>query len=325
MSVSSLRSRLDYSAARSVARQGTPIIFHHFWDDRHLKVPGAITAEELDDLLAIWDGHGLISPQEWLHEFVRHGRMPKAGCITFDDALLCQYDLALPVLKSRGLEAFWFVYSAPLMGEFSSLEIYRHFRTRRYPVFEDFLRDFLETAREAGHGALVDEAEKSFAASNYYKEYPTYSDSERLFRYVRDVAMRQALYESVMDRLLEKQNFSRASLGGEVWLADSHLVELHGAGHMIGLHSYSHPVRMEHFTHDEQLEEYRRNKTHIEQVTGVLSNVMAHPSNSYNGTTLEVLSELGVVAGFRANDIMPDAGALELPRVDHSELMPVLR
>lgn len=324
MNVSTPRSRLDYSAAKSVARQGTPIIFHHFWDSRHLKVPGAITAEELDDLLAIWGNHGLISPYEWMDEFQKFGRMPKAGCITFDDALLCQYDLALPVLESRGLQAFWFVYSAPLMGEFSSLEIYRHFRTRCYPLFDEFLRDFLDAACELGHGALIDNAKNSFESSNYYKEYSTYSDKERLFRYVRDVAMRQTLYETVMDYLLEKRNFSRASLGSEVWLTEAHVKELHDADHIIGLHSYSHPVRMEHFTYAEQFAEYSRNKTHIEKVTGTVCNVMAHPSNSYNDVTLKVLSELEVVAGFRANDIMPDAGALELPRVDHSELMPAL-
>ena len=38
-------------------------------------------------------------------------------CLSFDDALLCQYDVALPVLNQKGLSAFFFVYSSALSGE----------------------------------------------------------------------------------------------------------------------------------------------------------------------------------------------------------------
>ena len=33
-------------------------------------------------------------------------------CLTFDDTLKCQYDIAYPILKKEKLNAFYFIYSS---------------------------------------------------------------------------------------------------------------------------------------------------------------------------------------------------------------------
>ena len=47
-------------------------------------------------------------------------------CLSFDDALLCQYEIAAPIMKRRNLNAFFFIYSSPFSGKPDYLEIYRH-------------------------------------------------------------------------------------------------------------------------------------------------------------------------------------------------------
>ena len=56
------------------------------------------------------------------------GLEPSDICLSFDDALRCQYDLALPVLKEYKIKAFFFIYSALLCGIDNYLEIFRDFK-----------------------------------------------------------------------------------------------------------------------------------------------------------------------------------------------------
>jgi hypothetical protein len=52
---------------------------------------------------------------------------------------------------------------------------------------------------------------------------------------------------------------------------------------------------------------------------------MSHPCNSYNTTTLEVLRELGITLGFRANMAGGFDSRLERPREDHANLMRTMK
>jgi hypothetical protein len=52
---------------------------------------------------------------------------------------------------------------------------------------------------------------------------------------------------------------------------------------------------------------------------------MSHPCNSYNAMTLEILRELGITLGFRANMAGGFASELELPREDHANLIRAMK
>jgi hypothetical protein len=45
---------------------------------------------------------------------------------------------------------------------------------------------------------------------------------------------------------------------------------------------------------------------------------MSHPCNSYNLDTVEVLGEMGIQVGFRANMVKPMENYYEFPRIDHA-------
>lgn len=73
------------------------------------------------------------------HEFAERDAAGKLAasdlCLTFDDALLCQYEVTLPVLDSVGLKAFWFIYSSVFCGGLEPREVYRYFRTAAFAIY----------------------------------------------------------------------------------------------------------------------------------------------------------------------------------------------
>ena len=52
-------------------------------------------------------------------------------CLTFDDCLKCQFDIALPILKKKIYAAF-FIYSSVLDKKPNYLEIFRDFRYTKF-------------------------------------------------------------------------------------------------------------------------------------------------------------------------------------------------
>ena len=85
------------------------LMFHHFVGGRHPAGQGAITAETFDALLDHAGRERIISADEWMWKVKRQRLAERDLCVTFDDGLACQFDIALPVLRARKIEAFWFV------------------------------------------------------------------------------------------------------------------------------------------------------------------------------------------------------------------------
>ena len=65
-------------------------------------------------------------------------------CLSFDDGLLCQFDVAAPILRSRNIKAFFFVYSSVFAANPDMLEIFRYFRTSCFENIDDFYELFFD-------------------------------------------------------------------------------------------------------------------------------------------------------------------------------------
>ena len=239
-------------------------------------------------------------------------------CLTFDDNLLCQYKVALPVLRQFGLTAFWFVYTSVNQGNAERLEIYRHFRTVAFPGIDAFYTAFDAFLVNRPEADMVAEARGSFQPKAYLPDYVYLSDNDKIFRYVRDRVLGRERYEAAMDAMLAHYGFDMGQLLGVLWMGDAHLKELHGEGHVIGLHSHTHPTLLEALSVAEQREEYRSNASHLTALLGELPRAVSHPNNSYSPETLKILAEMGVTTGFRANMTDATNAALELPRHNHA-------
>ena len=107
------------------------IMFHHFHDERHYQGQGSISQQDFDDILQFVGLDRILEPHEWTKR-LNEGRLVEGDlCISLDDGLLCQFDIALPVLEKYNLKAFWFIYSSVFEGDLGSkFEIYRVLRSK---------------------------------------------------------------------------------------------------------------------------------------------------------------------------------------------------
>jgi peptidoglycan/xylan/chitin deacetylase (PgdA/CDA1 family) len=296
-------------------------MFHHFFDAKHPKGQGAIDAACFKHMLEAVGLARILSAEAWTERALA-GKLREGDlCLTFDDALRCQYDVALPVLDELGLTAFWFIYSSVFEGGREPLEIFRYFRTVAFPDIEDFYRAFDRALADSDYAEMAERKTAGVDMTSYLEEAPFYTPGDRRFRYLRDMVLGPERYEAVMWRMIRTAGFEQKIPTSLLWLDDGDLRALAASRHAIGLHSYSHPTRLADMPPEAQRAEYRRNREHIARVTGRAPITMSHPCGSYTPETLEILKEMGVPVGFRANMAQADYSLLELPRIDHAILL----
>ncbi|MBF0184236.1 MAG: polysaccharide deacetylase family protein [Magnetococcales bacterium] len=298
------------------------IMFHHFHNDFHPVGQGSLAAAQLEEMLENLQQKQTILPaDEWLQRVIEGTLQADHRCLTFDDALLCQYEVALPVLQRRGLTAFWFVYSSVFFGNREWLEIYRHFRSVAFASVDHFYQAFFAATLR-----LLPQWQERLSspqASGHLADFAFYSQNDRIFRYLRDELLTTALYDQLMQQLMQQQGYDPAQAARHLWMCDEQLLDLQQQGHLIGLHSFSHPTRLDRLPAAAQQQEYQRNFTHLTHLLGQSPRSMAHPCNAYNQDTLRLLREMGIQLGFRSNRLaLPDRTSLEWPREDHIHLLP---
>ncbi|MBN1490929.1 MAG: polysaccharide deacetylase family protein [Phycisphaerae bacterium] len=297
------------------------VMFHHFCDARHPAGQGAISAEQFADMIAFLGRDRILPAAEWQHRAEADTLPPDALCLTFDDNLRCQYDVALPVLRDHSLTAFWFVCTSVLDGAIEPLEVYRAFRTVHFESVETFYADFFAAADRSEFAAELAEAIERFDPGNYLAEFPFYTDADRRFRFVRDRVLGPRRYNALMDRMIAERGLDVRDLAANLWMNDDCIRRLHADGHVIGLHSHTHPTRIEDLSPEEQEREYRLNAEALTKRLGDAPTTVSHPCNSYNAETLRILRDLGVRLGFRANMAPGYTSALEYPREDHANVL----
>ncbi len=297
------------------------IMFHHFWDDRHVRGQGAIGGGEFRRMIEFLGPERILPATEWVRRAVGGTLRPWDICLTFDDNLKCQWDVAVPVLREYGLTAFFFVYTSVLRGVPERLEIYRQFRTTGFEGVEQFYEAFFAAVSGSPYGAEVEGGMEEFDPSTYLSGFPFYTEGDRRFRFVRDQVLGPAKYFAVMEQMLVAAGVDVAEAARGLWMSAEQVRALHGEGHVIGLHSDTHPTRVADLSPGAQEAEYLRNAEELAAITGEMPVAMSHPCNSYNAQTLRILRKMGVKVGFRANMAATQFSELEWPREDHANLM----
>lgn len=300
------------------------IMFHHFFSDEHPKGQGAISANQLRKIINFIGRENILSADEWMNRKLTDSLEENQICLTFDDGLRCQYDIALPVLEDFGITAFWMVYSSSLLGTCERLELYRYYRTIKFAHTIDFYENFYTTIKEDEVYKNVLEAIENFNPKSYLQEYSFYSDQDREFRYIRDNVIDTQTYFKIMDKMLEDSGIKTEKLIKKLWMDNTCIQNLHNKNHQIGLHTHSHPTRVDLLPESEQLKEYKTNFMHLSELINQPIKAMSHPCNRYNKKTLELLKKLGIVIGFRANLEQKKYTSLECPRNDHMHILKMI-
>jgi peptidoglycan/xylan/chitin deacetylase (PgdA/CDA1 family) len=301
------------------------IVFHRFVADGDSgRLQGALTPSQLESLLRFAQIERILSPDDWLKQLANNTLGPNELCLTFDDGLRSQRELALPVLQKFGLRAFFFICSGVYHDEPIRSEVYSHAAAQAGGM-DRLIATFLERCPPALLTRL-----RSREFDEYCVEMrrfaPWYSDQDLEYRFLRNRVLEPAQYQMIFDRILRECGVDVEAVARSLWLDETDLRRLTDAGHYVGLHSWDHPYEMERLSPAAQRDQYERNRAHLTAVTGRPPVVVAHPLNSYDKVTLEILRELGVWCGFRANAVAPpgrpiNAGPLELAREDAANVL----
>ena len=310
------------------ARFAHGLMFHRFHKSGTAPLgQGSLTEVEFEKILIHVGIERILSPQEWLSRVKSQSLQSDDICITFDDGLKSQFDVALPVLDRYGIKAFWFIFSSVFDGQIDRNEAYNCFATTAYTSFDEFVEDFFKFYPV--HEGELTGSGYSLYAKTQRELCPVYSENDIKFRFVRNKLLPRRDFEKVMDSMIEAKGLGVSKIAEGLWLNNEHLHSLYQNCHRIGLHSYNHPFVMAELLVKEQEDQYLRNYQHINRVTGDIVECMSHPLNSYTQDTIDFLSGIGVVCGFRANMSPPinkriNGHPLELAREDAAILSRIL-
>lgn len=301
-------------------------MFHHFHNEDHVKSQGSISADEFSEMLNwLLDSYKIINADDYIDRLEKGNLNSDEICLSFDDALLCQYDIARPILNTLSIKAFFFVYSSPLCGDPDRLEIYRFFRTKNFKDIDIFYNEFFLEVKNI-NPVLYTQAQSQYDEINYLASFPFYSKNDKWFRYLRDQILGKLNYQAIMDKMMQDKHFDIESVSPHLWMSNTHIQKLHEEGHIIGLHSYSHPTTLHNLTQAEQSIEYEKNFDHLSTILKSKPIAMSHPCGNYNSDTLSILKRLGIRIGFRSNNsIKTIESSLEIPRNDHANILREMR
>ena len=304
-------------------------MFHHFHDDGiHKKGQGSIDKDDFYKMINFIGRNNILDADIFFEKFKNNKLKQNEVCITFDDAIKCQIDIALPVLEELKIKSFFFVYTSMLQGKPGNLELFRYFRMNYFKSVDEFYDSFYE---------VLDKDLKSFFEKNSITikekkiKFSLYSIEDIKFRLVRDVFLTKVQYEDIMFLMFKEKQFNHNDFSKKLFFQKKDLQTLDNLGHLVGLHSHNHPTLLEKLSYDEQKSEYELCLSSISDILDKPKNeikCMSHPCGSYNADTLKILKELGIELGFKQiMTIEPEKGMkkvnnsfLEIARQDHADI-----
>ena len=232
------------------------IMFHHFHDEGiHTRGQGSISQDDLYKLIKFIGRSNILDADVFLKKFKENKLKDREVCLTFDDGIKCQIDIALPVLEDFKIKSFFFVYSSLFDGQPDNLEIFRYFRMNYFNSIDEFYINFYKVLNKDLNKFLLNN-EKEIKYKK--KKFPHYSTEDIKFRLVRDIFLKKNDYENIMFLMIENKRFKYKQFYSKLFFSEKDLKNLNKLGHLIGLHSHSHPTLMEKLSYLEQEKEYQK-------------------------------------------------------------------
>lgn len=282
------------------------LMFHHLHDDKkYKKGQGSVSSKEFYKIIDFVGEKNILDAPEFINRLKEKKLSSKNICLTFDDGLKSQYDIASPILKSLNKKAFFFTPSAIFTNKNHRLEMYRYFRTNFFKNIENFSEEFFAIV-ENSLKLNIDKAIKErhlkifgYPIKEWKKKFPYFSDNDIKFRIVRDSILSEKKYDLIMEKFFKKYKFKKKEVLSKIFFTEENVKKLHSYGHIIGLHSHSHPTMISNMSYKNQKIEYKLNKKYLENITNYTIKTMSHPCGSYNFNTLKILKKLNIEIGFK--------------------------
>ena len=296
------------------------VMFHHLHNHQHKKGQGSISKKEFKNIiLSLKKKYILNDADIYIQKILSKKVTEKDICLTFDDSLKCQKDIALPVLREQKIKAFFFLYSGAFEANPDNLEIFRYFRNTKYRYINLFYKDFFR------HMKIFFPYDylkfKKFFTDTYLRQFKFYSIEDKKFRFCRDKILNKKSYETLMFKLMKEKKFNYKLSIKKLFMNKSDIIDLIKYDQVIGLHSSTHPVNLVKLSIKDQMKEYKDNMLFIRKFTKSKPICMSHPFGRYNKDTLKILNQIGIKIGFLSYKKKKINSLLEIPRVDHTEFI----
>ena len=181
------------------------VMFHHFHDKKHLPTQGSISSCDFINMID-WlnKRYSILSASQYRENYLDGTLENTDICLSFDDALKCQYEIAAPLMEKLGIEAFFFVYSSAFSQSPDALEIYRYFRTTCYTDIDKFYGDFFYLVEQMDP-LRFSRHQSKYSELNYLAAFPFYTENDKWFRYLRDQYLFGAQYDELMAELMAQK------------------------------------------------------------------------------------------------------------------------
>jgi peptidoglycan/xylan/chitin deacetylase (PgdA/CDA1 family) len=311
------------------------IMFHHFNDEKlHKKSgneQGSISKDQFYKIINFIEKKNILDADVFFDKLREKKLKKNEVCLTFDDAIKSQYNIALPVLNDLKIKSFFFIPTAIYdhKNQSTLIEVFRHFRLNYFENIDEFYLNFNKLV-EKDLNAFFKKVEKNISIKK--KFFPFYSTADIKFRLIRDLFLTKQEYESIMLFMMNEKKYLPNEHSSILYLNKNDLNQLKSLGHSIGLHSHNHPTLLENLTSEVQKLEYEKCLSIICNILDIEKSEiksMSHPSGSYNENTLEILKDLGIEIGFKSiMNIETEKGmkkinnsSLEIARQDHSLIL----
>ena len=119
------------------------ITFHHFHDNLiHPKGQGTISQNEFVDIINFIGKKNIIDANIFFEKFKNKELKENDVCLTFDDGIKSQIDVALPVLEQMKIKSFFFIHTSIFEDKSNNLELFRWFRLNSFEDINEFYEDF---------------------------------------------------------------------------------------------------------------------------------------------------------------------------------------
>ena len=305
-------------------------MFHHFHDDGiHTKGQGSISKDDFYKLIKFIGKKNILDADIFFEKFKKNNLKENEVCLTFDDAIKSQIDVALPALEDLKIKSFFFVPTSIFEDKPDNVEVFRYFRMNYFKDINDFYINFYKALNKYLNNFFKQNQTK---IKDTKIKFPHYSIEDIKFRLVRDILLKKTDYEKTMFLMMNEKKFEPKKFYSNLFFNSEDLKNLNKLGHLVGSHSHNHPRFLETLSYEEQKQEYKQSISNISKILDKPQDEikwMSHPYGNYDNNSLQILKELGIELGFKQiMTIEPEKGMkkinnsfLEIARQDHSAIV----
>ena len=301
-------------------------MFHHFHDGiKHKRSEGSISKSQFKKILLNFK-RNIVTPEEFINQISTNKKKEKKMiCLTFDDGIKSQVDIALEVLDELKLKGFFFTNTFQYENKISMLECCRYFRNNYFSNIEEFYELFLTNLKnnfsEKKINFFLKTNKKYIVKQKKIASFYSYKDLE--FRLLRDFFLNKEQYNKQLIELFNLKGFKYKKKSNKLHFSKADLRILSYNKHEIGLHSHSHPIPITDLPLKDLKNEYNKNYLILKKIIkrDILS--MSHPNGYFSNNCKIVLKNLGVKVGFgtaKANS-KKKLNLFNIPRIDHTYLI----